>query len=261
MPRKTRRNLVGERFEKLVVIKFVFTKNNKVFYSCECDCGTKDVVVDYNKLISKHTKSCGCLRSSFRKDLTGKKIGRLKIISYAYSTKKGECYWNCECDCGAKNLIIFGSGLKKETTLSCGCYNREITSALAKQRTKEKNPTWTGIGDLSGVVYFQLKRNAKIRKIFFNLSKEYLWDLFLKQNKKCALSGIDLFFPKNKLPSTGNASLDRIDSSKDYIEGNVQWVTKKINLMKQSFSQQKFIDICKLILEYNKEKLERKLNV
>jgi len=50
----------------------------------------------------------------------------------------------------------------------------------------------------------------------------------------------------------GNASLDRIDSDKGYTEGNVVWVYKPINLMKNTFSSEEFINICKLIVEHNK---------
>jgi hypothetical protein len=45
--------------------------------------------------------------------------------------------------------------------------------------------------------------------------------------------------------------LDRVDSSKGYIEGNVQWVHKTINLMKQSFNQKEFIHFCKLVANNN----------
>ena len=43
------------------------------------------------------------------------------------------------------------------------------------------------------------------------------------------------------------ASLDRIDSSKGYVEGNVQWVHKMINMSKQQYSQEEFIDMCKAV--------------
>lgn len=47
--------------------------------------------------------------------------------------------------------------------------------------------------------------------------------------------------------SHGTASLDRIDSSKGYIEGNVQWVHKYVNVMKWDFSMEEFLDICRKI--------------
>lgn len=47
-------------------------------------------------------------------------------------------------------------------------------------------------------------------------------------------------------------SLDRIDSTKGYIEGNVQWVHKSVNIMKSTLTQEQFINFCKLVAENNK---------
>lgn len=71
---------------------------------------------------------------------------------------------------------------------------------------------------------------AKLRNKSWNISLSDLADLAEKQDKKCALSGIDLVFDGdfNKI----NASLDRIDSTKGYEIDNIQWVHKKINMMK-----------------------------
>jgi len=32
-----------------------------------------------------------------------------------------------------------------------------------------------------------------------------------------------------------------------YIKGNVQWVLKDINMMKQQYSQSRFIELCKMV--------------
>ena len=47
----------------------------------------------------------------------------------------------------------------------------------------------------------------------------------------------------------GTASLDRIDSSKGYVKGNVQWVHKDINKMKTDFEQSIFIKLCKSVAD------------
>lgn len=60
-----------------------------------------------------HTKSCGCLAG--RVDITGKKFGRLLVLSYA-----GNSSYLCKCDCG-KEVIIKTSHLKNGNTNSCGC--------------------------------------------------------------------------------------------------------------------------------------------
>ncbi len=76
------------------------------------------------------------------------------------------------------------------------------------------------------------------------------WALFLKQNKKCAYSGIPLQFPSQEKNHDGTASIDRIDSNGDYTIDNVQWVHKDINFMKQVFSEKQFLDYCVSICKY-----------
>jgi myo-inositol catabolism protein IolC len=73
-----------------------------------------------------------------------------------------------------------------------------------------------------------------------------MYDLYVKQDKKCALSGVKIYLPKNTCQSW-TASVDRIDSSKGYIVGNLQWVHKDVNWMKNDFDQKHFINTCSLI--------------
>ncbi len=57
---RIRNDLVGKIFSYLTVVSREENRKNKVRYKCECDCGNS-CVVDYTKLVSGHTKSCGCL--------------------------------------------------------------------------------------------------------------------------------------------------------------------------------------------------------
>jgi nicotinic acid mononucleotide adenylyltransferase len=105
-------------------------------------------------------------------------------------------------------------------------------------------------------MFTSIKKGAASRKIEFNITIEYLWELFLQQNKKCALSGMALSFAdtrKNKNKKK-TVSVDRIDSSKGYINGNVQWVHKTINIMKNSLSDEEFIEFCRKVSEKNSHK-------
>lgn len=78
-----------------------------------------------------------------------------------------------------------------------------------------------------------------------------MWEIFLKQGKKCALTGEILYFsPIQTDRKKSNASLDRIDSSKGYTENNIQWVLKNINLMKRELSDKDFIEICRKVVQY-----------
>ena len=83
-----------------------------------------------------------------------------------------------------------------------------------------------------------------------NLTREDLDKLFESQNRKCVYTKYDLYFGNNRI--RGTASLDRIDSSKGYVDGNVQWVHKDVNTIKWDLSHDKFLEICKLITENQK---------
>ena len=50
------------------------------------------------------------------------------------------------------------------------------------------------------------------------------------------------------------ASVDRIDSTKGYLKGNVQWVHKSINQMKSNRTDEEFIALCKAVALYNEGK-------
>lgn len=66
-------------------------------------------------------------------DLTGEKFGKLTVLKRLHYSQSGHSYfWECECDCGNK-IIVLGSNLKRKHTQSCGCYNKESL----KQRTED----------------------------------------------------------------------------------------------------------------------------
>lgn len=59
-------------------------------------------------------------------DLTGKKFGRLTVIEKAPSTG-GQAEWICRCECGNIKKVK-GQHLRNGATVSCGCFNKEVTS-------------------------------------------------------------------------------------------------------------------------------------
>lgn len=166
-------------------------------------------------------------------DLIGKKIGRWNIISKIPDTNKHRTKWLCKCDCG-KEKIILQQSLINSSSQSCGCLKRELL--------------WQGCGELPMYYFNTTKNRARKLQIEFNISIEYLWNLFLQQDRKCALSGVEICFTQKwKKRGEQTASIDRIDSSKGYIEGNVQWVHKDVNYMKQEYSMEYFLHWVKQI--------------
>lgn len=157
------------------------------------------------------------------------------------------------------NLSFKVSGCKAyEVTCSCG--NKSFTRAydIVKQRSKRcKSCAYKkiskGYKDISGTLWAKIKYCAKDRNIDFNITPEYAFELLVKQDGRCKLSNLEIelspFSYQNRY--NGTASLDRIDSSKGYIEGNVQWVHKDINQMKMDLPEKRFKELCSLVANHN----------
>ena len=71
-------------------------------------------------------------------DLTGKKFGRLTVMSRVRNNKDGRTMWRCKCDCGNER-IVSGKCLRNGHTSSCGCLASELTSKRSlKDHTGER---------------------------------------------------------------------------------------------------------------------------
>lgn len=141
-------------------------------------------------------------------DFTGKRFGRLVVISRAENNIYNQSCWNVQCDCG-KTKIVKGCNIKFGTTTSCGCYRNEIRSKHGLSTTKiyaiwramlsrcnnPSNPTFKYYG----------KRGITVCDEWNNINN------FIK----------DMGEPPKGL------TLDRIDNNKGYSKNNCRWVTMK----------------------------------
>lgn len=114
-------------------------------------------------------------------------------------------------------------------------------------RKNQKHPQWRGYGDISMTYWRNVKHGARTRHIAFKIKIKDAWELYLKQNRKCALTGRSIGFEASK---SNSASLDRIDASKPYVLGNLQWVHRDINFAKQSLSNETFVKLCREVSHY-----------
>jgi hypothetical protein len=103
----------------------------------------------------------------------------------------------------------------------------------------------------------QLLSGARARSIrdnkVFNLTKQFLIDLFNKQEGKCFYTGLDLLAYNNSSNDLC-VSIDRINSTKDYTTDNVVFCCWIINRIKTDLSIKDFVNYCSLIVN-NKNKL------
>ena len=90
---------------------------------------------------------------------------------------------------------------------------------------------------------------SKRKKLLYELSLNWLCELYEKQNGKCALTGIDFILERNPEGQRGalpySPSLDRINASLGYTKDNVRLVCAVVNLALNKFGDQVFDKICR----------------
>ena len=121
------KSVINEKFGELTVLEELephITPNGSKqrIVKCLCSCGN---TLTMRLTSAKQNGKCtNCLYAEKRVDITGKKFGKLTVISMAddYISPAGhrlsQC--NCLCDCG-KTTTVMMSGLVTGSTKSCGC--------------------------------------------------------------------------------------------------------------------------------------------
>jgi hypothetical protein len=148
--------------------------------------------------------------------------------------------YKVQCDCG-KIELRRPTHVNSGRTKSCKSCSAKLTVSKYPMPVNK-----TGCGGLSGTHYYSIKNSAKIRGITFDVTPEFLWELYQDQLGMCAISGIRIVLKDSIKNNTVNwdvvtASLDRIDSSKGYQPGNVWWVHKRVNRLKNDFSMDELL--------------------
>lgn len=82
-----------------------------------------------------------------KRDLTGIRFGRLKVIREFGLTSNKKFTWFCKCDCG-KTTVVIGGDMVSGRQISCGCIRSEKASIRFKAMAKHHlsftptNSTW-----------------------------------------------------------------------------------------------------------------------
>lgn len=164
--------------------------------------------------------------------------GQWRVLRRVESDRRHARY-ECRCACGVVRSVQ-GCHLRSGQSQSCGC-------GLRKGR---RHKQWKGHGEISADYWNDIRRGANGNKgkrspVPFEITIEYAWELFIEQGRTCALTGLPLvvnYGRKTGPPHT--ASLDRMDAAKGYVPGNVQWLHKDVNMMKRTFAEEYFIELC-----------------
>lgn len=207
-------------------------KHNITGRLVKCTCGTEKVVSADFLRREKSTCCNNCKNKNKTLTVTeNQQLGDWKVLS---GELKGAKIF-VECKCGTQAWITKYSLLNGKTKSCYSCGNEK---------------KFKGVNTLSKTYFSKLKKNAEKRSLSFNLTMEELWSLYVNQKQRCALTDKPINLSWSTKESQ-TASLDRIDSSKEYVIENVQWVHKDINKMKNNFNQNYFVEMCKLVYKHN----------
>lgn len=149
------------------------------------------------------------------------------------------CSRSCSCEWGNKNASEETIAKKTATILSV---QPKATAAARKVNRK-------------GRFTYYLKKARERTYLKENtwdtsdLTEEYLETIWNNQKGRCAWTSTPLQLTDHSRCNSGlyNASLDRIDSSKGYVQNNVQFVLTPLNLAKSNYPEVEFIEFLKTI--------------
>lgn len=147
------------------------------------------------------------------KDLTGQKFGRLTVLDRVGRTPKYETIWRTSCDCGNITDVTV-CRLVQGKTKSCGCIAKE--GIIARSTTHGMSHT-SEHNSWMGMVQRSTTDNPEIHKVYYK-------DIPIEESWKTSfIAFMNHIGPKPK--GDENYSIDRINTSKGYVEGNVRWAT------------------------------------
>lgn len=165
-----REDITGQLFGRLTAVSYAGDRR----WNCVCVCGAS-TCVSTQQLKNGHSTSCGCFRKEYLSmlktvDLSGRKFGRLTVISHAGATKQAKAKWNCICECGTEKAVV-GSALVNGSLISCGC---AVGVTIRKPSVRTRAATGCA------------NRRARIRNSKGSFTHDAVLALLKKQKGRCA---------------------------------------------------------------------------
>lgn len=189
------------------------------------------------------------------RDRVGDIYGRLKVVRHAGKDARNKHLWMCKCDCGNEKIVV-SDNLSSGKSKSCGCLKSEFLAKSGNQYGLHENR----VDAILKIQYSHLRRrHIKLSEkecIDFELYKY----LALKECFYCGAGYSKKLHDRTNESTKGKIlsdtfvecnGIDRLDSSKGYIKGNVCSCCKYCNTAKNTMSTVEFLNFIKRVHDYN----------
>lgn len=199
---------------------------------CLCGCGSlceNKYKHGHNMRDENYQKGKNGVRK-IRKDLTGKKYGRLTVLRRV-SNRGRRVFWLCRCDCGKEKEIASDS--LRHGSRSCGCYMSECI--------RNRNILPYGVSMMNHK-YACYRKEAEKRGVEFRLSFKDFREI---TSRDCFYCGAKPSNCSRRDYHNGPfiyQGIDRVDNKKGYFIGNIVPCCKICNHWKVNMSVNDFID-------------------
>ena len=149
-------------------------------------------------------------------------------------------------DCGLEaltlkdlELFVYGKNYKYGKRNLCQkCRNKQYTKYNKKR--VEKKPLQYAV--------LSLKGRAKQRGLAFDLTPEYVKQLWNECGGICPMTGVPML-KKSYVNDPFSMSVDRLDPKKGYIKGNVRLISRWYNIARSNWGDKFVLEMCQRVIK------------
>lgn len=151
----------------------------------------------------------------FTNIIEGSKIGRWVIVDSAPIKKNGRKYILCKCSCESGTVKYVNlSNLKRGSSYSCGCLNREVLKKVNTKHSKAYTSTWNVWRSMINRAHEYTSSNS----FYYKDKNIKVCDRWLGEN-----GFVNFLEDMGEKPDA--TTLDRINNDGDYEPSNCRWTS------------------------------------